>query len=250
MALSGLELSSGVFGSRAVYQMSGDQRDFKVSDIVSYQDASAKVLEALPYGCSRIRLLRDSTEITVKNSEITALSESPGEDWEGDIYLELKKIDRATTEDVELSELRYVVASLFREKKLSLKSACKIFGCKKSNFYRLINKSYDEIGSIALIGDVRGRKKGTQMLPQKLEDIIRRAISSKFKGRATTYAAIYREVLDRCAESGILPPSRNTVVARIKQIPVQTLYRLKNGSEATTEKYGAKPSKLVTKRAL
>lgn len=231
--------------------MAGDQEVISAANIVSYQDAPAKVLETLSYGCSRIRMFRDSTEIIVKNSELTILPDSLGGDWEDVIHLELaKRRDRATPEETELSETKYVITSLYRANKISLESACKIFGCKKSNFYRLLKKNYDEVGSVALIRDVRGRKKGTRMLCPKLESIISGAISKQYKGKATSFAAVYREVTDRCAESGLAPPSRTTVVYRIKQIPVKTLYRLKNGSEAAEEKYGAKPSRLVTKRAL
>jgi len=231
--------------------MASNQEVISPADIVSYQDTPSKVLEVLPNGYSRIRILGDSTEFTVKSSELTAITEYLGDDWEVSEYLALaKRRDSATLEEIELSETKYLITSFYRAKKISLKTACKMLGCKKSTFYRTLNKSYSEVGSLALIGDVRGRKNGTRMLPSNLESIISNAISKKYKGGGTSFAAVYREVLDVCAESGLIPPSRTAVVARIKQIPVKVLYQLKNGAEAAGEKYGAKPSKLATKRAL
>lgn len=231
--------------------MANNQEVNSPADIVIYQDAPAKVLEILPNGCSRIRMLGDSTEVIVKKSELTVLSEFIDDDLDGSVYLELaKRRDRASPEETELSDTKYLVTSLYRTKKISLKSACKMLGCKKSTFYRVLNKFYSELGSIAFIRDVRGRKNGTRMLSSELESIISKAISRKYKGKGASFAAVYREVEDICAESGLLPPSRTTVVARIKQISIKVLFRLKNGSEAAAEKYGAKPFKLVTKGVL
>jgi len=227
------------------------QAKFSSGNIVSYQDSPAKVLVVLPNDCSRIRMLIDSVEVIAENKELKFLAEAPGEDWEDEEYIFFaKKRNAASFEEIELSEVKQYVTSLYRAKKIKLPTACKMLGCQKTTFYKILKKSAGAHGSVALIRDIRGRKIGTKILSKEQEEIIRNAISMKYKGRAASYAVVYRAVKDLCAEHGVNTPSRTAVVKRIKEVPENIRYRLKNGAEAAAEKFGAKPYKLVTKRAL
>ena len=231
--------------------MKNAQEKIRVGSIVSYQDSLAKVLMELPDNCSQIRIINDSVKVVTENTELKLVAEAPCDDWEDEAYIIFaKKREAASPEEIGLSELKLYVSSLYREKKIKLQAACKMLECKKTTFYKILKKSDSAYGAAVLIRDIRGRKSGTKTLSHKQEIIIRKAISMRYKGKAASYAEVYRTVKDLCAEEDIDKPSRNAVVERIKEIPEKISYRLKNGAEAAAEKFGAKPRKLATKRAL
>ena len=163
-------------------------------------------------------------------------------------YFELSNSD--SYEEMMLASERFECLSEYLSKKINVSEARKRLGVSNGLFYKL-RKQYDaELGAISLLRMTRGRKKGERALDDTVEKLISFAIDREFEGKAATYMAVWREVEALCIEKDLPAPSINTVISRIKLLPERELYKKKNGTESTNQKYGARPGKLTTKGPL
>lgn len=133
---------------------------------------------------------------------------------------------------------------------ISTNEALAMINMKRTAFYELLKNFDDSIGPLSLLPNSRGRKKGSSMLPDEIEEIISTAIKEKFKGNSATYTWVWEEVRAKCSKLKIEIPAMNTVISRIKELGERELYRRKHGAEAAEQKFGAKTGKLDLSHAL
>lgn len=146
--------------------------------------------------------------------------------------------------------LRHEVIDQYLQGKFSIKEVKDRLGCSKSTLYRLIAKFDASNGPRTMLRDPRGRTAGQTLLQEEVEHAITKAIAKKFKGPASSYSKIWREVRDDCITSGLPVPSLGTVASRIKSMSQKEMYSLKYGSAAAYDKYGVKRGKLKLSRPL
>src|SRR5690606_23080502 len=89
--------------------------------------------------------------------------------------------------------------------------------------YRLI-KLFRSGGTVlSLVGRKRGRPEGHRILDDQREQIVRTTIHSYYlKRNRPTVSQLVRDVQTNCISSGLKPPHRRTIVARLIDIDLQT----------------------------
>lgn len=89
--------------------------------------------------------------------------------------------------------------------------------------YRLI-KLFRSGGTVlALVGRKRGRPEGHRVLDDQREQIVRTTISAYYLKRTRpTVSQLVRDVQTNCISVGMKPPHRRTIVARLRDIDLQT----------------------------
>jgi len=159
----------------------------------------------------------------------------------------LARESRATLEQLQAANLQFNLIKSYLAKEICLSQALEKSGLSNGTFYRNI-KFYDErIGPESLLRMKRGNKKGSRRLINEVDDVIKQAIKETYKGKAATIAAVFRKAEELSIRSGLKPPSRTAISARLKDIPEQERYLRKHGHEAASQKYAARPgSKKVT----
>lgn len=197
-------------------------------------------------GIEKIKVLFncDKTTATVSISEIEVI---PTSQHGSEINLKATSMEgkeNISTEEVELASKRFYLIERYKSGEISRESIMKEMDISQGGLYRLI-KMYDpEIGPLSLVRMKRGVKAGGRRIHEDIERIIEKSIKSKYKGRASSYSKVWKEVECICIEKGLKPPSLGAVTARVKAIGEHELHLRKFGAESARQKFGARPGKL------
>lgn len=162
----------------------------------------------------------------------------------------LRSLDNYTAKDLAIANERFFVITKFRAGELTFKEAMARTKTSKTAFYRLNRRFDTSTGRDSLLPNRPGRSKGATVLSDEVENIISEAIKNKYKGKAATYAEVWREVQAKCSKLKIPIPSKTAVTYRIKAVGEPVLFKLKHGCEAASQKYGAKPGNKPLTRPL
>ena len=95
-------------------------------------------------------------------------------------------------------------------------------GLGRATAYRLI-KLFRSGGTVmSLVDRKRGRPEGHRVLDEKREEIIRTAIHASYLKRTRpAVSQLVRDVRTNCISTGLMPPHRRTIVARLEDIDLQ-----------------------------
>ncbi|NWL76590.1 integrase [Pseudomonas taiwanensis] len=204
----------------------------------------AKVIDCQSNARVRVYLLSTRIETSVDISEIVLIPTNSSQvDGDGEKHYSFKFSENLSNEEVEICQKREEAVRDYLSGIQSLEDSMRMTGLKRARFYQLLKRYDQEFGILSLARYSRGRKLGQTRLPKEIEEIIRISIKEKFKGKAATVAAVYRDVKNRCAESKFLVPSRWSVALRVKRLGVKETHKLKHGAAAAEDHYGAKPGR-------
>lgn len=160
------------------------------------------------------------------------------------------RANSADVEEVETAKHRFNIISQYLQKSISRKQAVRELGVSNGMFYKLLKLCEGESDYFSLLRMKRGRPDGVKLLSGRVEEVISEAIKTKYKGKAATFTVVWREVERLCLKEGIPVPSQKTVTARIKSLDARELHHCKFGAESASQKFDARPGKLLTKAPL
>ncbi|MBQ0744681.1 MAG: transposase, partial [Pseudomonas sp.] len=197
----------------------------------------------------KVQLTSTGESLIVSFSDIELIDASPlntpGE----------KTPERLITEcsltELELSARRFNTIKRWRSGNRTVAEASVELGISSNHLYKL-NKAFDEnIGSLSLLSQKRGRKYGATRLTSAVEDIIVKTTKKIYKSRAASYRKVWTEVQVTCAEKNLDVPSKDSVTRRIKSIlSEKERDKIKLGSDAANQKHTPRAGKKKTYRPL
>lgn len=117
-----------------------------------------------------------------------------------------------------------------------------------SRTYKLLEK-FKNGNLTSLISEVRGRKSGTKLLPNKIESIIQEAIKSN-TGPSSTITKIVNSVCAMCASANQLAPSRKAIAARVKEKSEKVNSKRIYGTKKTNQDFQIRGNKYTSSHAL
>ncbi len=158
--------------------------------------------------------------------------------------------DDASPEEVGLAKVRFDVLTSLRDKEIGPKEARARLDISNGLLYKLLNMYDSSAGPASLVRIKRGRKKGVMRLSEKVEELIGIAIKKVYKGKASTYAKVWKEVEALCLENTETIPCLGAVTARVKKLGDRELHKRKYGSESAHQRFDARPGKVTTSAPL
>ncbi|WP_322263837.1 Mu transposase C-terminal domain-containing protein [Pseudomonas asiatica] len=206
----------------------------------------ARISHILSEAKVEVQLIASRQKITVDIDDILFLPPTLREITEGE-GVTLKEIpdgDNVSFDELTKAREIHLVIGRYLAKEILLPEALKLLSMKRSTFYRLI-KNFDEaIGPLSLVPSKRGRAMGRKQFTDEMEKLISTAIDKVYKGKGTSFVKVWHEVRAQCTKLGLTPPSKNSVISRVKERGERELHRLKHGAESAAQKFGAKPGTL------
>lgn len=120
----------------------------------------------------------------------------------------------------------------------------KIIGVHYTTLYRWY-KGYTSIGSpIGVLGNKRGRKKGTIFIEEDIEKIIHDVIENEYLTiERPSIKFIINKIKIRCSEKNLSFPSNNTIRSRIKQLSQYEILKKQGNKDKARDIYGVAPKK-------
>lgn len=117
-------------------------------------------------------------------------------------------------------------------------AAARELGCGPTHVYALLRRYSDDSRLTSLLPRMRGRKAGQTLLDPAVEAVIEAAIDEFYltrqKPRLVHLAA---EVHRRCAVSGLVPPSRKAITARVNSRKGGEVVAKRQGRKAARDRY-------------
>ncbi|AMT89104.1 Mu transposase C-terminal domain-containing protein [Pseudomonas koreensis] len=155
-----------------------------------------------------------------------------------------------TVDQLSLAAERFEIIRKWKVEGGVVTKYCSLLGVSKSYFYRLAKIFDADVGPLSLIAQTRGVKKGVTRLDESVEVIIFKA-AKKFKSKGASYSKVWSEVDVACKEQGFSCPSKDTVLRRVRLIlSEKTRMRIKEGPDAATQEFSARPGKKNLERPL
>ena len=123
-------------------------------------------------------------------------------------------------------------------------------GVSRATLYRLI-ELFREFGTVDMLQPAKmGRRKGTRALSSEVERIIETEIREVYlKPTRPTVTHLMAQIHERCAQKGLAPPHRRTVVSRVRSVDAR-VRGLKRGESALIQATSAKPGEFAVSRPL
>lgn len=154
-------------------------------------------------------------------------------------------------EELELAARRFTVIKKWRAGEITLAEASVELDVTGHHLYKLAKLFNEDIGSLSMLLQKRGRKHGANKLEADVEEIIVKATRQVYKGRGASYRKVWTEVQVSCDEKKLNVPSKDTIIRRIKSLLTEKeRSRIKQGADLTNQKYQARPGKKKTFRPL
>jgi len=138
----------------------------------------------------------------------------------------------------------------YHNKALSRSAAAKDANLSIAQFARLLKRYNPKFGAVSILGLPRGRKIGATYLLERVEQITWFCIDKFYLGEAASANYVREQIVSYCAVEHLKPPSLGTVEARLNSLGKPELYLRKHGREKYNQKYGYKPGRKITIRAL
>ncbi|PHX40532.1 transposase, partial [Pseudomonas sp. NZIPFR-PS5] len=214
--------------------------------LVSYSEKTYRVTKCDRSGMVTLKSLEIEHYFDVPFTDVVLVMEdaSREEFFLSKKMLWLERSEASPTELVQATA-RAEVISLYLDNnsKLSRQQAEKKLGVSPSTFSRLLRKYDPELGAVSLVGNVRGRKKGSRLLADIQEEIIQQAISARMKNKKklSSFNELYDYIDSRCNVLGVRTPSYGTVHSRLNSFGVRAVYSLMHGREQMAQKLDLKP---------
>lgn len=113
-------------------------------------------------------------------------------------------------------------------------------------------KGYTSIGSpIGVLGNKRGRKKGTLFIEDDIEKIIHTVIENEYlTDERPSIKYIINKIKIQCVEKNLSFPSNNTIRNRIKQLSQYDILKSQGNKALAKDTYGVAPKKYQAKYPL
>jgi putative transposase len=108
----------------------------------------------------------------------------------------------------------------------------------KAQLYKLIGLYRANPRTATLVRRKNGVKAGQHFLDEEREAIIRREIDDFYlKTQKPKASQLVKRIQHACHAAGIKPPSKNTVINRVAQIPAEQKLRAREGDKAADNKF-------------
>jgi putative transposase len=206
------------------------------------------IQKAVDYSTMEVLFVSSGEVQVVKLDDIEFITQ-PDED--GLVSLSAQLARNATLEDLEKAATRFQVIKQVIQGEITPLNAATELGVTKNHLYKLKKNYEEQIGSISMLPDKRGRKSGSTLLSEDVEKIISSSIEKIYTTRGITFSAVWKEVEITCTEKCLPVPSRQAVTSRIKStLPESERDRITLGSDAANQKHQARPGKLKTEYPL
>ncbi|MFG0669643.1 helix-turn-helix domain-containing protein [Pseudomonas sp. xss_1] len=209
---------------------------------VIYEGKVYKVAEVFSSGQLKLQSLEIDHKFLVSYVDVKLFDEA--DDAEESLHEKrsfwLQSV-QASPEEVALAGERSKVLYELHCKKITRTQAMAILGVSKSTLTRWLKRYNPECGSLSLLRNARGRKKGARLLLQKQEDIIAANIKKHYKGPAASIAQVYKYTDSQCTLLGLPTPSPDTIKNRIKDYGEREIHRMKYGADSARDEFGATP---------
>ncbi|WP_349734149.1 Mu transposase C-terminal domain-containing protein [Pseudomonas jessenii] len=172
-------------------------------------------------------------------------------DEDGVVSFSTLRARDATLEDLEEAATRFDIIKQLMRGETTIAEAAIQLGVTKNHLYKLKKNYEEDIGSISMLPDKRGRKYGSTFLSEEVERTISSSIKKIYTTRGVTYSAVWKEVEITCKEKCLPVPSRKAVTSRIKSaLSESERDRITLGPDAANQKHQARPGKLKTEYPL
>jgi putative transposase len=153
--------------------------------------------------------------------------------------------------ELERAGVRFDVIRKWKSGEWSRAKAASELGLSENHLYKIAKNYQEELGSLSVLDNKRGRKAGALMLPEQIERIITKAIKKVYKTRAATFSKVWSEVDITCAELGLIAPAKQAVTHRVKaKLSEAERDRIKLGADAANQKHAPRPGRKMIKRPL
>lgn len=151
-------------------------------------------------------------------------------------------LDPVDTDNVSLkrqkkAQERYNAISAELAGDISAKAAAEKCKLSLSQYYE-VKRCYDpKVGVASLFGQARGRKAGTQMISQKVEQIIKEQLGIWWVGESPSKRNVWKGVQEACRDANESPPAYETVCDRIAEYPNLELARSSHGKDYAVDHF-------------
>ena len=133
--------------------------------------------------------------------------------------------------------LRSLATSATRDRAV-VKVAADALGLSSAQVYRLIGQFREKPVTGSLVVTKPGPKNGARLLPFAVERRIEQAIDDIFRSRERpTMAKLTRDLRKDCSTSGLKPPSRKAIQARVSARSLREIVQAREGSEAARQRF-------------
>lgn len=218
--------------------------EIKKGSWVVVQGKAAQIVCLVDLDKVEVKFRSNKSVATVGISEVEIIPSEPQGEENSLVEKEDPDVSSISPDEMELASKRFYAISKYLSGEISRQELDRELEVSQGALYKLI-KLYDEqAGPISLVRMKRGVKKGQQKMPAEVEEAIRIAIDKEYKGRASSYSRVWKEVECICIEKGLAIPSLGTVTARVKSLGGRELYKRKYGTESTQQKFEARPGKV------
>lgn len=151
-------------------------------------------------------------------------------------------------EDFQLASHRFSVLSSFAGKrqlsKREMEQCILALGVSASQIRRLLGRMDMNVGSLSLLPQLRGRRRGVKLIDESAEELIQKTIDEYYKGPGVTIKSIITKVEERCCAISIPAPSPATIAGRIRQRRPRALLTKKTGSKEARQIYEVRGGKI------
>lgn len=150
----------------------------------------------------------------------------------------------------ELANTRIPIVDKYLHYEITAKEACKILGMKLSGFYKIVRRVKAAGGDLnAVIAGVPGRRNVPVEFQTEIEQLIADAMKA-YRGKAATYACVWRKAQVLARERGLKCPSYYSIRRRLKLKGERFLAKMRLGRSDAADIYEARPGYKSTKRPL
>lgn len=133
--------------------------------------------------------------------------------------------------------LRSLATSATRDR-VVVKVAADALGLSSAQVYRLIGQFREKPVTGSLVVTKPGPKNGARLLPFAVERRIEQAIDDIFRSRERpAMAKLTRDLRKDCSTSGLKPPSRKAIQARVSARSLREIVQAREGSEAARQRF-------------
>lgn len=150
----------------------------------------------------------------------------------------------------QLADSRYPMIRLYLDGKISAANAAMAIGLKRAAFYKLAKRALGSKNYHCIVPRKTGRPLGAVAQEASIEILIDNMIDKHFKGKAATYAHVWKQCQVEADKRHITRPGYPTVRRRIKALGKREEDLRKYGADFVNEKYGPKPGYKETSRPL
>jgi putative transposase len=138
-------------------------------------------------------------------------------------------------------ERERVIAALAAAPQVSrseVEGAAQELELSRAMVYRLVARYRRDPHTGALLSHSPGRRSGTRLLGERMEQIVAQAIKTFFlTPERPSVTALHRVVSSECKKAGLPAPSYNTIRARVKSVDLKEIVHHRGGPKAARDQF-------------